>query len=169
MDFFVRKINISLAYRYVGKIAVWMQIIRNEKTILESEKYNTGFGDTKLNILFEENNIMLRELRRGDRIRFRAGLLDGGWQKSISCSFQVSLQVKHYQYGKSLHVTKQDKFNTPIERKGYSEYKSPGIFLECPDVEDCLPRVDSLRLLCVPSNSDAGDTYFGLLISYVIL
>ena len=158
INFFVSKINILIASNYVGKIVVWMQIIRNGKAILESEKSHTASGVRKSNFQFEENNNFLKTYRPGDRIRFIAGLPAKCLQKSINCTFQVSLQLKHYTYSKSLYVIKKDKFNT--SRMGYSEYESPGIFLEWPEVVKCLPRVDSLSLLCSPNGTVAGDTYF---------
>ena len=160
INFYVSKINLLVAYRYVGKIVVWMQIIRNEKVIIDSEKYNIGFGAIKSCIRLQENNIFLRKFTPGDRIRFSAGVPAGGLQKSISCTFQVSLQLKDYRHAELLHVTEHGEFITQKSRKGYAEFKSPNISLECPDIANCLPRVDTLYLLSLPNDPKAGDTYF---------
>ena len=166
INFFVSKINILVTNCFFHKINVWIQIIRYGKVILESEKYRTGSGAIRSNIQFEENDTFLREYRPGDRIRFMAGLPVRYLRKSIRCFFGVSLQLKHYTYGKPLYVTEQSEFIKCIKGKGYSEYKNPDIFLECPDVANYLPRVDSLSLLCLPNDSVAGDSYF-LIIKFV--
>ena len=162
-------INILISYRFVGKILLWIQIVRNGKAILESEKYHTGSGATQSNLEFEKNNAFLRELRPGDRIRFIAGLPVGVLSKSINCTFQVSLQLKDYTYGKPLYLTEQSEFISQQEGKIYAEFKNLDIFLEFPDVANCLPRLDSLSLLCLPNNPVAGDMWYPFLIISPIL
>ena len=163
INFFVSKMNVLIAFCYVGKIVVWIQIIRNGKVIIESKKYHTGSGGRESNIQFEENDTFLREYRPGDRIRFIACLPVRYLQKSINCTFQVSLQLKHYTYGKPLYAKERGEFITHIKGTGYFEYNGPDISMECPDVANCFPRVDYLPLLSLPNDSVTGNTYFWII------
>ena len=125
----ISEINISFTVvnKYIlgkSEIVIWMQIIRSGIVVLESQKYSIR---TRENFQIKIKNAILKEYKYGDRLRFMAhndGDMFSGF-KSIDFSFQLSLQLKNYQYGKPIKITKKVK--------GYADFKSPSVFIDMKD------------------------------------
>ena len=149
INFSVSKIKLSVTHHYWRGIVVWIQIIRSQILVLETQKYVTPSAPIERNFQFTKKDAALREYKPGDMIRFMASASDDSRMKSINCIFQVSLQLENYDYGKPINVTKK--------AKGFAEFKSPSVFMEFTNAADRLLNLD--RLLLPGKDLVGGDMY----------
>ena len=114
INFSIKEIKISFTLNNIllGIIALWIQFIRRGIVVFETQKY--FIRNTKGN--FQINKAALKEYKHGDRFRFVAQNV-GLNLESQGLSFQVSVLLENYEYGKPINVTKKVK--------GYTGFKRP--------------------------------------------
>ena len=137
-NFSISEINISFRDThswYLRDIAVWIQIIHNGIVVLETQKYFIEEREGKYQIKIK--NTTLKEYKGGDRLRFMAHM-DESISK-VECSFELSLRLENYKYGKPIYITKK--------LKGYANFKCPFASIVMEDVpESNYPPCKDLNL-----------------------
>ena len=119
--FSISEINISCRganLRCLMEIIVWIQIIHSGIVVLETQKYLIKGTEGKHQIKIK--NATLKEYKGWDRLRFMVRIDNKLFEiKKVECSFQLSLRLGNYEYGKPIYITKK--------LKGYANFKCPSV------------------------------------------
>ena len=125
INFPIKEIKISFTltsiWFLINRIALWMQIMRSEVVVFETQKYI--IRDIKGN--FQIKKSALKEYKHGDRLRFMAQNFSST-VIGANCSFQVAVQLENYEYGKPI--------NTTEKVKGYPAFKRPFVSIDMENV-----------------------------------
>ena len=140
--FSISEINISFRVvnnpRFLMKKFVWIQIIHSGIVVLETQKY--FIEDTEGNNQIKIKNATIKEYKGGERLRFML-CMDTlfRYNDKVDCSFQLSLRLENYEYGKPIYVTKK--------LKGYANFKCPFVSIVLEDApESNYPSFKNLNL-----------------------
>ena len=139
INFSIKEIEISFTFTHIflflDKIAFWMQIICSGMVVFETQKYIIR----DINGKFQIKKAALKGYKHGDRLRFMAQNMNLMTENSLTCSFQVAVQLENYEYGKPINITQKVK--------GCLDFKRPHTSI---DIEDsygppsCQSNIDLL-------------------------
>ena len=155
--FSISEINISFRVvnpRFLMNTFVWIQIIHSGIVVLETQKY--FIEDTEGNNQIKIKNATIKEYKGGDRLRFMLRM-DTLFRDNdeVDFSFQLSLRLENYEYGKPIYVTKK--------LKGYANFKCPFVSIVLEDApESNYPSFKNLNLglLSLLEYHSEGNTNF---------
>ena len=154
----ISEIDISFTGVFWGILIYhWIQIIRQGKVVLESQKY--FIKDTRQDYRIKIKDTTLKEYKGGDKLRFMGQTRTyDSFPERMTFRFQVSLRLENYKYGKPIDITKKVK--------GYSDFKNPSVSIDMEDVfvshhqscEDIDLRLDNLL-----ADLSEGNTIFWII------
>ena len=121
----IEHINISMEWRDQDggnrKGKVWLQIIRNDEMILETEPElcglaNHSFEEVNINLTREDN--IVKEYKPGDQFRIMRNIGGGGGHKLSVQNFKLVIRLQdQHQYDESFHDLGQENLELSVNEK----------------------------------------------------